>query len=154
MFLASYLQAGIVFEDDVWSASDEKESMALLSQEGFKMSTACILDASYKRFLASDVACAITYVLRRRFKIRPVWRVELGDLTQNDPSAIETSEIIARLEEQFVGEIGGSGKENDATSANRNAITPSSKGEKNAMSVSPDSVANPNPKLLALGGDL
>lgn len=136
MFVISYLQCGIVFADDVWPRGCDKHSLSLLSEEAMQMCSASVLDASYKKYRASDVACAIIYVLRRKFKVRPLWRGELEELTLNALDTPETQEILSLLDAQLKTIAGD--RENVAPS-NNGVITPS--GKSPAFSISPDGVA-------------
>ena len=90
-FLCSYLRCGIILDSDrervrdsftqpMFVAETSKEVVnSLDSQAGKlakKIAAACILDASFKRFLASDVAIAIVYVIRSHL-LEDAWSSEL-----------------------------------------------------------------------------
>lgn len=93
-FLASYMVLGIYFpSDSVSVASEDVESR--LKSEVQSLATTCMLDTRFKPYMASDVASAIVYVVRRNFGLQ--WVPELSAITQRDPSKGHMKEIINLL---------------------------------------------------------
>ena len=71
--------------------------LSLSSLEIVQYASTCLLNASLKSFRASDIACAILYMVRRSLDIKPIWREELTRITSNDPLNTDVSEIIFLL---------------------------------------------------------
>ena len=112
-FVCSYLRCGIILDSDRTRVSDEVTQSVFVSETdkdvfasldtkagklAKKIAATCILDSSFKRFLASDVAIAIVYVIRSQL-VEEAWRAELSKLgLPEDPMEIETvSQIVEML---------------------------------------------------------
>ena len=117
-FVCSYLRCGIILESDIMRASVGEEGKsssagpASPSQSVFvsetnpevlafldatagklskKIAAACILDSSYKQFLASDVAIAIVYVIRSQLVVEP-WAPEFT--VRGAEGVVEAGEVL------------------------------------------------------------
>ena len=121
-FLCSYLRCGIFLESDKARAGDDvseddgspcpspsvfisetnPEVLTFLDAKAGKLAkkiaAACILDSSYKRFLASDVAIAIVYVIRSQL-VEDAWSPELSKLgLPGDPMEVESiGQIVSMI---------------------------------------------------------
>lgn len=134
-FVCSYLRCGIILESDIMRASVGEEGKSSIagptspSQSVFvsetnpevlafldakagklskKIAAACILDSSYKQFLASDVAIAIVYVIRSQLVVEP-WAPELSRMgLPEDPLDIESvRQIVSMITEAEGGVASG-----------------------------------------------
>jgi len=129
----------------------------ILSEKAYSIAAACLLNHSFKKFKASDVACAILFFVRRQSKIRPVWRIELSEMTCNDPSNPAVVEVLSLLndtipvpiEEQtptysnMDSKLGAESLVTPSKQTNKENVTP--QHESNTTSkcvVSPDSIAD------------
>lgn len=95
-FLSSYVYCGLSGPDDtspLYPTSQELE--ITLAKDVFAMANDCMLDPRFKKFAASDVACAIVFWARRSLCVVPAWTSTLTELTVTDPS---TPEVVAILD--------------------------------------------------------
>lgn len=104
-FLATYFVGGLVSSTDEQKEEetdmneeedDAQEIEKLVHGHAKQIAQNCMLDNSFKHFLASDLAAAIAYIARYRCQISPVWN---PSLTQHvgDVNKLSIKEIINLL---------------------------------------------------------
>lgn len=86
-FLSSYMELGLICEGDLRSCQNS------LHHQIRSYASSAILDANFKSFKCSDVACAIIYISREDVDMNP-WPNQLTEITQNDPINQEVQQII------------------------------------------------------------
>jgi cyclin-A len=109
-FLATYFVGGLVSSTDTFDLNqqenqdtdmnedrdDRLEIEKLVHGQAKQIAQNCMLDNSFKHFLASDLAAAIAYIARYRCQISPVWN---STMTQHvgDVNKASIKEIIDLL---------------------------------------------------------
>ena len=112
-FLCSFLVKGVIFDTDILIRADcssvdvgqagptlvaelDKQAEKLAK----KMANHCILDATFKSYIASDVACAIVYCVRQQLGMAEPWDSKLATfvgLRENPYESEEVRDIITKL---------------------------------------------------------
>jgi|MDTB01.1.fsa_nt_gb hypothetical protein len=113
-FLCSFMVKGLIFDSDVLLGSNTTLSMreagpgamrqveSQAEELARKYAGHCILDATFKSFIASDVACAIVFCARQQVGCREPWDAKLithTGLRENPHESQEVRDIIHLLSE-------------------------------------------------------
>lgn len=102
-FISSCVVVGILHPNDFSiSFPCSRELEVTIAKECYNLSSFCILDTRFKRFLASDVAGAIIYWVRKSLGVTPIWRQELTQLTLSDPKKGDCPKVLILLNENFI----------------------------------------------------
>ena len=113
-FLCSFMVKGVIFESDVICRDNNQPAVSMreLSPGGFRevdqqveklikrYAGHCILDANFKSFIASDVACAIVFCARQQVGCEEPWDPKLlthTGLRENPYESEEVRDIIRML---------------------------------------------------------
>lgn len=103
-FLTAYLAEGVIFEMDRSSKYNKGELNDIFSKEVEYLASICSFNIEFKKYLASDIACAIILEARTSSDISPVWNERLDSLIQEDPlSSEQVREILSLLQSVKLG---------------------------------------------------
>lgn len=96
-FLTSYLAEGVLFETDFSRLYPLSDIKVIFWKEVEYLASLCAFNNEFKKYLASDVACAIILEVRTNLDISPVWNDKLDDLVQENPLLSEDIQEILSL---------------------------------------------------------
>ena len=96
-FLTSYLAEGVLFEIDSSPKYNQADLTDIFSKEVEYLAAICAFNSDFKKYLASDIACAIIVEARTTTEISPVWNEKLDVLIQENPLSSEPVQQILSL---------------------------------------------------------
>lgn len=106
-FLSAYVSLGVILPGDrydslpIHSAEGQKTLSDLVESQAVIMATRCVLDAEFKHFPCSTLACALLYQSRKDCGLEPAWCPELTALTGHDPfKHLIVRQILQMFEEE------------------------------------------------------
>jgi len=98
-FLTSYLAEGVLFETDFSRLYPLSDIKVIFWKEVEYLVSLCAFNSEFKKYLASDVACAIILEVRTNLDISPVWNNKLDGLVQENPlSSEDIQEILSMIQ--------------------------------------------------------
>jgi hypothetical protein len=100
-FLTSYLAEGVLFEIDISQKYNQADLSDIFSKEVEYLAALCAFNSEFKKYLASDIACAIIIEARTTMEISPVWNEKLDVLIRENPLSSEQVQQILSLLENF-----------------------------------------------------
>ena len=103
-FLSSYLANGSLFETDFSRLYPLSDITSIFWKEVEYLASLCAFNSEFKKFLASDVACAIILEVRTNLDMSPVWNDKLDEIVQVDPlSSVDIQEILSLIQNIKMG---------------------------------------------------
>ena len=97
-FLSAYSSLEILFPGDQLPGDLTSDIIIeMFDGEMTKLSTLCLLDIKYKKYLATDIAGSLIYLFRDAVGIKPIWREELTSMTYSNPSNDIMQEMITYM---------------------------------------------------------
>ena len=103
-FLTAYLAEGVIFDMDISRKYNKAELSDIFSKEVEYLASLCAFNIEFKKYLASDIACAIIFEARASSDMSPVWNERLDSLIQEDPlSSQQVREILSLLQNIKLG---------------------------------------------------
>lgn len=103
-FLTAYVAEGVIFEMDFCQKCNKADLNDVFFKEVEYLASLCAFHCEFKKFLASDIACAIIFEARTSMEISPVWNEKLDSLIQESPLSSEpVRQILSLLDKIKMG---------------------------------------------------